>query len=495
MITGQHYIQGRWQGTPVASQTAFSPRRAQPLPYQFAEAGNDELEQVTQAAWQAFLQFQQVSSAQRAAFLQAIAEHLTANSSAICEMFVAESGLPEQRAQGELARTCAQLRFFAEQVLSQQPYREAAQPQRQPLAKPAMTNLQVPLGPVVVFAASNFPLAFSVAGGDTAAALAAGCPVIVKAHNAHPATSELAARAIAQAELQIGMPVGSFALVHARQHPFSERLIQHPLVKAVGFTGSINVGMHFQRLIQQRPEPIPFYGELGSQNPVLVLPQALAARGAEIGQQLAQSVLLGNGQFCTRPGLIFAVADAGFAAMVAAMTSAVQQAESQPLLTGKIADSYQYAIDTLCQLPGVQLLAQGHGDEFGCHRQARLLLTDGEAFASLPQLREEVFGPTTLLVRCRSVEQIRQLLALLAGQLTATVFHDSQDAQWLAQLQPALLLKVGRLVYNMVPTGVEVSAAMQHGGPFPASSDSRYSSVGGNSMARFSRPVCIQSPQ
>lgn len=494
MITGQHYIGGRWQGQPQADTCSFNPALNQPLRWCFAEAGSMELQQVTEFAETAALSYRLTSREQRAAFLEQIAANIEALGEVLVETVMAETALPKARVEGERGRTCNQLRLFARLLRSPaDEVHEQAEPERKPLPKPELRLRTVALGPVVVFGASNFPLAFSVAGGDTASALAAGCPVIVKAHNAHPATSELVARAIAQAVEQCRMPLGVFALVHARAHAFSEQLIQHSSIKAVAFTGSEQVGMHFQRLIWQRNEPIPFYGELGSQNPLCVLPAYLQQHTEAFAGQLFNSVVMGQGQFCTRPGLVFLLKDSSTELLKLALQRLCNEHAAAAMLTAKIAASYRRQTALLAETEGVSLVAEGQGEEEGCVTKARIFCTNARTFVEQPLLREEVFGPATLLVECSDVTELQMLLTTVAGQLTATLYASEGEPEVVRSLLQALEQKAGRVIVGQMPTGVEVCASMNHGGPFPASSDSRYTAVGSRAIQRFVRPVCYQN--
>lgn len=494
MITGQHYIGGNWQGLPLAEHSSFNPERNQALAWCFAEAGAAELQQITEMAESAFEYYRLTSRQQRAAFLQQIALNIEALGDVLTETVMAETALPKARVEGETGRTCNQLRLFAQELqMPEQEVHEAAEPERQPMPKPELRLRSVALGPVVVFGASNFPLAFSVAGGDTAAALAAGCPVIAKAHNAHPATCELIARAIAKAVEQCQLPMGVFALVHARAHAFSEQLIQHPAIKAVAFTGSEQVGMHFQRLIWQRHDPIPFYGELGSQNPLCVLPDFLQQNTKNFAAQLFNSVVMGQGQFCTRPGLVFLVQDRTNDMLLKELESLCSQQPSAAMLTPKIAESYRQQVEQLATVKGVTLLAEGQGEEDGCHTRARIFSASAEAFVQSRVLQQEIFGPATVLIACADLTQLQMLVTTLKGQLTATVFASEVERADSMLLIQTLEQKVGRVIVGQMPTGVEVCASMNHGGPFPASSDSRYTAVGSRAIQRFVRPVCYQN--
>lgn len=492
----QHLIDGRWQGEADVTFHSYAPAQNSALPWYFPEAGPAELTALTDSAAAAFSQYRHNSRAQRAAFLRQIALEIEALGAVLIDTVMAETALPQARVEGERGRTCAQLRLFA--ALLNEPadtVYQSAQPQRLPLPGPELRLDVVPLGPVLVFAASNFPLAFSVAGGDTASALAAGCPVIVKAHNAHPATSALVAQAIDRARRDCDLPVGVFQLVFAQQHAFAEQLLQHPVVKAVAFTGSQQLGLHFQRLIQQRAVPVPFYGELGSQNPLFLLPDQLAQHSDSFATALAQSVLLGNGQFCTRPGLVFVPEQAETPALLQALAASFNATSSVTLLTPKIAESYRHGCALLNGLEGLTTAAMGASDvaEAGCQVLPRLFVTDVAQWSDLPQLQQEIFGPATVLIRYRSLAEVLTILPSLHGQLTATVYGTEQDLQTHAALVQQLPDLAGRLIRNQMPTGVEVCAAMHHGGPFPASTDLRFTAVGTAAYQRFVRPLCWQN--
>jgi NADP-dependent aldehyde dehydrogenase len=495
-FAGRHLINGVWQGEATADFHSYMPAENCALPWTFPEAGAAELQALMQSAHTAFAQYRQSSRAVRAAFLRQIAAEIEALGSRLIETVMAETALPQARVESERGRTCNQLRLFAG-LLDEPAFSTylPAQPQRVPLPAPELRLESVPLGPVLVFAASNFPLAFSVAGGDTASALAAGCPVIVKAHNAHPATSALVAQAIEKARQACDLPAGVFQLVYAQCHNFSAQLLQHPVVKAVAFTGSEQLGLHFQQLIQQRAVPVPFYGELGSQNPLLLLPEQLALHGAAFATALAQSVLQGNGQFCTRPGLVFVPEQPETGAMLDTLAGSFTATSLVTLLTAKIAEGYRHSCAVLNGLSGVTQLAEGQSQqvEKGCQVLPRLFITDAARWHELPQLQHEVFGPATVLIRYRTLAELAAILPTLKGQLTCTVYGTEQDLQALQPLLPALEDCCGRLIRNQMPTGVEVCSAMQHGGPFPASTDLRFTAVGTAAYQRFVRPICWQN--
>lgn len=495
-FAGRHLINGVWLGEATAEFHSYMPAENRALPWIFPEAGEAELQALMDSAQAAFGQYRQSNRAARAAFLRQIALEIEALGNVLIETVMAETALPQARVEGERGRTCNQLRLFA--ALLDEPATSTylpAQPERVPLPAPELRLESVPLGPVLVFAASNFPLAFSVAGGDTASALAAGCPVIVKAHNAHPATSALVAQAIEKARLAADLPAGVFQLVYAQRHDFSAQLLQHPVVKAVAFTGSEQLGLHFQKLIQQRAVPVPFYGELGSQNPLLLLPEQLSLHGAAFAAALAQSVLQGNGQFCTRPGLVFIPDQPATGAMLDMLASSFTATSLVTLLTTKIAEGYRHSCAVLNGLSGVMQLAEGQSAlvEKGCQVLPRLFITDAARWHEVPQLQHEVFGPATVLIRYRSLAELAAILPTLKGQLTCTVYGTDQDLKTLQPLLPALVDCCGRLIRNQMPTGVEVCRAMQHGGPFPASTDLRFSAVGTAAYQRFVRPICWQN--
>lgn len=496
LFHGRHLLNGQWQGDVDPQFHSYAPAENKALPWFFPEAGSAELTVLMHSATEAFCHYRHSCRATRAAFLRQIALEIEALGKVLIDTVMTETALPQPRVEGERGRTCSQLRMFA--ALLETPVSASyfpAQPERQPLPAPELRLEQIPLGPVLVFAASNFPLAFSVAGGDTASALAAGCPVIVKAHNAHPATSALVAQAIDAARRVCDLPAGVFQLVYAQQHEFSARLLQHPSIQAVAFTGSEQLGLHFQRLIQQRAVPVPFYGELGSQNPLFLLPNQLAKQPEQFASALAQSVLQGNGQFCTRPGLVFIPEQAETAALLDTLAGSFNATGLVTLLTPKIAEGYRDSCNRLNSLSGVTQLATGHSPqpEQGCQVVPRLFVTDVLHWANLPELQHEVFGPATVLILYRTLADLQAIVPTLKGQLTCTLFAADEDLVLMRPLLAALADRCGRLIRNQMPTGVEVCYAMQHGGPFPASTDLRFTAVGTAAYQRFVRPLCWQN--
>ncbi|WP_343612782.1 aldehyde dehydrogenase (NADP(+)) [Novosphingobium sp.] len=447
------------------------------------------------AAEAAFDTYRATSREERAAFLETIARNILDLGDALIEAAMAESGLPRPRLEGERGRTVGQLRLFA-QVVRQGGWQglriDPALPERQPLPRPDLRLRMIPVGPVAVFGASNFPLAFSTAGGDTASALAAGCPVVVKGHPAHPETGALVASAIAAAVKSCGLPEGVFGHLVGPSNELGATLVQDPRIAAVGFTGSRFGGLALTRLAQAREVPIPVYAEMSSINPVLLLPSALASRGGALGTAFAGSLTIGAGQFCTNPGLLLAIEGEGLDAFIETATKGVTDAPAQVMLTTGIAAAYHKGVDALAGQNDVETLAKGTPGDTQTGG-AIFFQTGAQAFLANPAMAHEVFGASSILVRCVDAEELAQVLRGLEGQLTATLHLDDADEALAADLLPILERKVGRILANGWPTGVEVAHAMVHGGPFPATSDSRTTSVGTLAIDRFLRPVSYQN--
>ncbi len=445
------------------------------------------------AATQAFEIYRDTTGKAKAAFLRAAADAIEALGDELLETASRESNLPIGRITGERGRTCGQLRMFANHVEEGSWVNgviDTALPDRQPLPRVDLRKMLVPVGPVVVFGASNFPLAFSTAGGDTASALAAGCPVVVKAHPAHLETARLVASAITKAAEETGMPFGVFVQVEG-DYETGHALVQHPLTAAVAFTGSFAGGKALFDLANQREKPIPVFAEMGSVNPIFVFEKALQQRGEQLAAQIADSVTLGAGQFCTNPGLVFGVQSEAFEIFQKQLAEMMAAKAPAPMLHDGIAQNYREKSHRLLNEPGVNLVA---GDDFSDLDGAPLLVTaEGAEFVKNPQLQEEVFGPLSVLVLCESQEQMLEAARRLSGQLTATLMAETDDLLENAGFIAAIREKCGRLVFNNVPTGVEVTHAMHHGGPFPASTNARYTSVGTAAILRFARPLCFQN--
>jgi NADP-dependent aldehyde dehydrogenase len=447
------------------------------------------------AAADAFDAYRETDPQTRAAFLEAIAAEIEAIGDELTETAMAETGLPQPRLIGERGRTTGQLRLFA-QVVRRGDWLGAridpALPDRKPLPRADLRQRFIPLGPVVVFGASNFPLAFSTAGGDTAAALAAGCPVIVKGHPAHPNTGALVGGAIQRAVAAAGLPVGVFALLTGQSHALGGGLVRDPRVKAVGFTGSRAGGMALMRIAAERPEPIPVFAEMSSVNPVILCPVALTARAEALGTAFIGSLTLGAGQFCTNPGLVIALAGPDLERFEAAAVAALNAAQPHVMLTPGIFGAYEQGVDRLVGREGVRLLARGCVGDGVNQAVGALFEVEAETFLRDPVLGHEVFGSSSVIVRVADDLQLKTVLESLEGQLTATLQMDADDADFARGLLPILERKAGRILANGWPTGVEVSHAMVHGGPFPATSDPRAASVGTRAIERFLRPICYQ---
>ncbi|TNC52505.1 aldehyde dehydrogenase (NADP(+)) [Rubellimicrobium rubrum] len=487
---GHHLIAGEW----VAGEGTFrsSPWTGEGL--DFAVGSPALVDRAVQAAEAAFPAYSALPREARAQFLERIAEEIEARGPAITEIGHLETGLPAGRLDGERGRTMGQLRLFAQHIrkgdyLDRR--HDAALPDRAPLPRPELRLMQMPIGPVAVFGASNFPLAFSVAGGDTASALAAGCPVVVKGHSAHPGTGEIVAQAILAAIEALDLPRGVFSLIQGGDRKTGEALVQHPLIRAVGFTGSLTGGRALFNLCANRPEPIPFFGELGSVNPMFVLPQALSARGAQIASGWAGSLTMGAGQFCTNPGIAVMLDGPEAEPFAQATVTALAAVQAQTMLTDGIAQAYREGSARVGGGQGVKAL---HVSEpSGRNATPFLYEVSGEHFLAQPELAHEVFGPLGLLVRARDEGEMLQVAEAMDGQLTVTVQMDGGDAGLARKLAPVLERKAGRLLANGFPTGVEVADAMVHGGPYPASTNFGATSVGTLSIRRWLRPVCFQN--
>ena len=487
---GNHLIAGDWVGTAerFGSEPAHGPVHA------FSVGTVELVNRACAAAEEAFWSYGYASRETRAAFLEAIADEIEARAEAITEIGSQETGLPAARLQGERGRTTGQLRLFAAHIRAGDYLDrriDAALPDRQPLPRPEIRLMQRPVGPVAVFGASNFPLAFSTAGGDTAAALAAGCPVVVKGHSAHPGTGEIIAEAIHAAILSCNLPSGVFSLIQGGRRDVGTALVTNPLIKAVGFTGSLAGGRALFDLCAARPEPIPFFGELGSVNPMFILPEALSARGEGIARGWAGSLTMGAGQFCTNPGIAVVPAGAAGDAFVATMAEALRAVAPQVMLTEGIARAYREGKARFDSRNAVRpVLAT---ESTGREASPNLYEVPAEAFMADHALSEEVFGPLGLVVRVANAEDMPALAAQFEGQLTATLHMDAGDAPLARRLLPVLERKAGRVLANGFPTGVEVCDAMVHGGPYPASTNFGATSVGTMSIRRFLRPVSYQN--
>nr|CDQ35222.1 NADP-dependent fatty aldehyde dehydrogenase [Virgibacillus halodenitrificans] len=490
-IIGQQLVKG--SRDPIQ---AINPATNERLEPSYPGGTQAEVDHACELAWNAFDTYRETSLEDRAKFLETVADEIEAIGDELIERAVAESGLPQARIQGERGRTCGQLRMFARVVRDGEWLDvriDPALPDRQPMPRVDLRQRHIALGPVVVFGASNFPLAFSVAGGDTASALAAGCPVIVKAHAAHPGTSELVGRAIQSAVKKCGLPEGVFSLIFGSGREVGTALVTDSRIKAAGFTGSRSGGLALWKAAQSRAEPIPFYAEMSSINPVFPLPAALKARGEEMGKAFVGSLNMGAGQFCTNPGLVIAIKGPELDAFLAAAGDAVKGSAPQTMLTPGIHEAYENGVGALVSNGKAKEVARGEKGEGPNQCQTGLFVTSAQDFLSDEALQGEVFGATSLVVECADAAELAKVAEHLEGQLTVTLQMDDADLDVARQLLPTLERKAGRILVNGWPTGVEVCDAMVHGGPFPATSDSRTTSVGTAAIYRFLRPVCYQN--
>jgi NADP-dependent aldehyde dehydrogenase len=492
-LTGALFVAGERIDTSAKFQ-AVEAATGSPLPTLFSAAGDNEVSQACAAAEAAFAEMRALPHERRAVLLDSIADSLTAAGDSLVDIASRETGLPEARLRGELGRTTGQLRLFAAEVRSGGWLRlriDPAMPERTPLPRSDLRMQMVPLGPVAVFGASNFPLAFSVAGGDTASALAAGCPVVVKGHPAHPGTSEIAAEAVTQAVRSCGFPPGTFSLLNGPGIELGGALVADPRIKAVGFTGSRGGGLALMKIAASRPVPIPVYAEMSSINPVLLFSSALADRAEALARDFVASLTLGAGQFCTNPGLVLAIESEGLDRFLASASQALEKSSAAPMLTPGIFQAFQDGVARLAGGGRATMVGRGAAGGLYCG-QAALFAIPAEDFLADEAAAEEIFGAASLVVRCGTAAELAKVVSRLEGQLTATLHFDEADEPAVAEVVPSLERLAGRLVANGWPTGVEVSHAMVHGGPFPATSDGRSTSVGSLAIERFLRPVCYQ---
>ena len=487
---GKHLIAGEW----IASDASFASTPASGSAHRFAIATPADVDLACVAAEEAFWSYGYSARKERAAFLNTIADEIEARADDITAIGTQETGLPEARLQGERGRTTGQLRLFAEYILKDDyldPRHDVALPDRVPLPRPDLKMVQRPIGPVAVFGASNFPLAFSTAGGDTASALAAGCPVVVKGHPAHPGTGEIIAQAIHAAIKKCGVASGTFSFLQGDTREMGQALVQHPLINAVGFTGSLGGGRALFDLCASRPVPIPFFGELGSVNPMFLLPGAVSARGADIASGWAASLTMGAGQFCTNPGVVVVIDGPDADAFQMAAVDTIEVIASQTMLTDDIAQAYRDGRDRMTSTSEVTALFSSD-----CAQRTAtpsLFTSTGAQWLKNSALGQEVFGPLGVVIRAADEQELIKIAKSLEGQLTCTLHMNDGDIGLAKTLMPVLERKAGRIMTNGFPTGVEVSDAMVHGGPYPASTNFGATSVGTLAIRRFLRPLCYQN--
>lgn len=496
-LHGRQIIAGRPVARGTATFRGLNPANGEPTTPPVHEATADDVDEALAAAEGAFDEYRQLSGPQIATFLETIADEWLALGDALLDLAQRETALPLARLTGERARMVNQTRMFA--ALAREGSWVAARidrgdPARQPLPKPDVRRLLRPIGPVAVFGASNFPLAISVGGGDTVSALAVGCTVVAKAHPSHPGTSEMIGRAIASAAEKAGVPPGVFGMVQGRGHEVGLALVSHPLTKVVAFTGSQAGGRALAAAAAARPEPIPVYAEMGSTNPVFVLPGAMAARGREIAEGYIQSVTLGVGQFCTNPGVLLAVDGPALAPFLEAVADAARKVSPATMLNAGLCTTFRGGLDRLRKTAGVTILGESEATADASRSQApcAIFRTDLGTLEAQPHLWEEVFGPVSIVITCRETTELLRVARRLHGHLTASLHATPTELEAQRDLVGALERKVGRLVVNGFPTGIEVCAAMHHGGPFPATTDSHFTSIGSASIERYAHPVCYQ---
>lgn len=493
MIIGHNFIAGQRSAMGSKVLKSVDATTGEALTYEFHQATEEEVNQACVAADQAFKSYRNTSPEARALFLEAIADELDALGQDFLEGISQETALPLARLQGERGRTSGQMRLFAK-VLRRGDYLGAridtALPEREPMPRVDLRQVKIGVGPIAVFGASNFPLAFSTAGGDTASALAAGCPVVVKAHSGHMLTADRVAQAIDRAVEKTNMPKGVFSMVYGNR--VGETLVKHPLIQAVGFTGSLKGGKALGAMAAARSNPIPVFAEMSSINPMLMLPEALKNRGTQIAQDLAGSVVMGCGQFCTNPGLIIGIKSPEYSQLIEALTDTINDKPAQTMLNAGTLQSYASGLEHLIAHQGFQHLA-GHAQQ-GNQAQPQLFKADVELLLAGNQLlQEEIFGPATIVIEVTDKAQLIQALESMNGQLTISLIADDGDFAEFADVVPVIEEKAGRLLINGYPTGVEVCEAMVHGGPYPATSDARGTSVGTLAIDRYLRPVCYQN--
>lgn len=496
-MNGKNIIASAYAEASETCLKAVNPATGLQLKGAFFKASERQVDEALTSAAIAFQSYRNLNKDLKSDFLNAIADEIDNIGEELVNRAAEESGLPLGRLQGELARTTGQLKLFANMVAEGSwvdATIDTAAPERKPLPRPDIRRMLIPIGPVVVFGASNFPLAFSVAGGDTASALASGCPVVVKAHAAHYGTSALVGAAVMNAVEKTGMPKGVFSLLYDDGYTIGASLVRHFLTKAVAFTGSFKGGMALIELAKQREQPIPVFAEMGSINPVVFLPQALENQAEELAKKYAASITLGAGQFCTNPGLMLAVQSPALEKFKYALKEVISTIPSATMLTDRIAENYRKLSGEVINEDGVTLLAVSNVKNNELQSQSEPIIAQVSAsnFINNPKLREEIFGPYSLLVVAKDRSELEEAISVLEGQLTVTLMAENDELKSCQSIISKLIDKTGRIILNGVPTGVEVCAAMQHGGPFPATSDGRFTSVGTAAIYRFVRPLAYQ---
>ena len=495
MITGKNYIGTSVSGLGTTFKT-FDPKKNIENDTAFFEASEREINNAVSLATTAFIDYKKVSGIKKSNFLNTIADEILKLDNELIETYTKESGLPESRAIGERSRTIAQLRSFAN-LVKEGNWVEAsidtAQPNRKPLPKADIRKMLIPVGPVVVFGASNFPLAFSTAGGDTASALASGCPVIVKSHPMHAGTGELVASAIVKAAKKTTMPNGVFSNLNGSNIDVGKLLVMHKDIKSVVFTGSFKAGKTLFNIAGNRPEPIAVFAEMGSINPIIILPKKIENDSDKIVTSLAGSITLGAGQFCTNPGLILGIKSEAFSLLAKKLADKLSVIDASCMLHPNIKNVYKDIKKNITSQDNVSILTEKNLNNTPNYTKAQLATVNGDTFLKNPKLHQEVFGPFSLLVQCKNKEELLSITKTLEGQLTATILGETDELMVYSEIVHYISEKTGRIIFNEMPTGVEVCSSMHHGGPYPATTDSRFTSVGTSAIKRFVRPLCYQN--
>lgn len=495
MITGKNYIGNTLSAKGSKTYKTFNPQLNLENDHVYTEATSEEINKAVALSEEAFKTYKDFSGKQKATFLNAIADEIEGLGDDLVQVYTSETGLPAGRAIGERGRTVGQLRAFAERLLEGswvEASIDTAQPNRQPMPKVDLRKMLIPLGPIVVFGASNFPLAYSTAGGDTAAALAAGCPVVIKSHPMHAGTGEMVASAILKAAEKTGMPNGVFSNLNSSGIEVGQELVKHPSVKGVGFTGSIKGGRTLFNLASQRAEPIPVFAEMGSVNPVVLLPEALTINATMWATKYAGSITLGTGQFCTNPGLLLGIKSEALSQFATTLAKEIVKIEPTCMLHPAIVGAYESNKEKSISQDGVEVLTEEPQVQNTNYGRQLVTKVAGDVFLTNPNLHHEVFGPFSMIVECENASQLEEVIASLEGQLTGTIIAEGEDLSNHKNSISAIQQRVGRMIFNGVPTGVEVCPSMNHGGPYPASTDSRFTAVGVDSIKRWVRPFTFQ---
>ena len=495
MISGKNYIGDKLSSNSSITFKTFNPLINIENDILFFEASDSEIKKATKIASEAFRYYKQVSAEDRARFLVQISDELNLISDDIVNIYCKETGLPEARCLGELGRTMNQLKSFANLLLEgsfQEVSIDTPIPDRKPISKPDLRKMLTPIGPVVVFGASNFPLAYSTAGGDTASALAAGCPVILKSHPMHAGTGELVSAAIIRAAKKTNMPNGVFSNLNSKGIEVGVKLVNSPDIKAVGFTGSLKGGRAIYDLASKRNHPIPVFAEMGSVNPVLIFPKKLEKGYDELAKKFAKSITIGSGQFCTNPGVIISFESETFDLFINKLVKEIEQISPSCMLHPNIYSAYNSGIQKINKNKNVTKLTNDTiKPEINLPTHV-ISSVSAKKFVEDKSLQNEIFGPCSLIIKCKNTDELHEVIDSFEGQLTGTILAESNDTHLTQKIIDALELKVGRIIFNGVPTGVEVCPSMTHGGPYPASTDSRFTAVGTNSIKRWLRPVSFQ---